>query len=281
MKLRKTCLPEGWYPREKEKIEEALRPYLGRGRVPAAISPHAGWYYSGSTAAASVSALEREAETVVVIGGHLPAGAPFLFAGEDAVETPLGVMEIDRELTGRVEQALTGKDDRYRDNTVEVLVPMVHYFFPKAHLVWARFPADFSSFEAGKALAGIADELGRRVAVLGSTDLTHYGAGYGFAPRGFGRTALDWVKNVNDPLFIKAVLSGDPRAVLDRAEQDSSACSAGAVLGAMGFARHVGKQKAELLDYRTSADAAGNAQGNARGEGAPGSFVGYSSIAFL
>jgi AmmeMemoRadiSam system protein B len=138
--------------------------------------------------------------------------------------------------------------------------------------VWTRFPADSSSFEAGKALAALAGKLGRRIAVLGSTDLTHYGTNYGFAPKGFGKEALDWVKNVNDAGFIKAVLSGESGMVLERAQEDYSACSAGAVLGVMGFIQYSGKQKAELLEYRTSADVSG-------GE-TPDSFVGYASIAF-
>jgi AmmeMemoRadiSam system protein B len=274
MKLRKSCLPEGWYPREPGKIKKLLEPYLNGGAgARAAVSPHAGWYYSGRTAAVSVSALDREAETVVIIGGHLPAGSPFLFAEEEGVETPLGVMETDRELSGLLEKELSGKSDRYRDNTVEVLVPLVHCLFPNARLVWARFPAELSAFEAGKTLAKAAAGLGRRTAVLGSTDLTHYGASYGFAPEGLGEKALNWVKDVNDAGFIKAALSGDPRAVLERAETDFSACSAGAVLGAMGFVQYAGKQKAELLDYRTSADV------SAGGE-IPASFVGYASIVF-
>jgi AmmeMemoRadiSam system protein B len=271
MKLRKRRLPEGWYPRDPRKIAELLEPFPGSG-APAAVSPHAGWYYSGPAAAMSVCALDRDAETVVIIGGHLPAGSPFLFAEEEGVETPLGVMETDRELSGLLEKELSGKNDCYRDNTVEVLVPMVHCRFPNARLVWTRFPAERSSFEAGKTLARIAAALGRRTAVLGSTDLTHYGWSYGFAPAGFGEEALNWVKNVNDRGFIRAVLSGDPREVLERAETDCSACSAGAVLGAMGFVQYEGKQKAALLDYRTSADVSG-------GFAIPDSFVGYAAIA--
>jgi AmmeMemoRadiSam system protein B len=271
MKLRKSCLPEGWYPRERPQIDKLLKPFVGsENRFQAAVSPHAGWYYSGCTAAMSVSALDRDAGIVVVIGGHLPAGSPFLFAEEEGVETPLGVMEIDREFSSLMEKELSGTSDKYRDNTVEVLVPMVHYFFPNARLVWVRFPADLSSFEAGKVLAKAAGETGRRVVVLGSTDLTHYGPNYGFVPKGLGRQAIKWVKEVNDAAFIKAVLSGDPKAVLERAQKDSSSCSAGAVLGAMGFIQSRGAQKAELLDYRTSADVIGEKE--------PDSFVGYAAI---
>jgi AmmeMemoRadiSam system protein B len=107
--------------------------------------------------------------------------------------------------------------------------------------------------------------------VLGSTDLTHYGDNYGFSPRGRGKKALDWVREVNDAAFIQAVLEGDGEKVLRRAEEDLSACSAGAVLGALGFVRASGGGKARLLAYDTSA-------GAEVGEAVPPSFVGYGAL---
>jgi AmmeMemoRadiSam system protein B len=157
---------------------------------------------------------------------------------------------------------------------VEVLLPLVHYFFPKSRVLALRLPADIHSFEAGREIAGIAQKLGRALVVLGSTDLTHYGENYGYSPKGGGEKALAWVREVNDANFIAAVKSGDPRAILDRAEEDRSACSAGAVLGALGFvhgkAPETGAVNAELLAYGTSAD-------TNPGE-VPDSFVGYGAF---
>ena len=272
MILREPCLPPGWYPRDRAKITEFLEPISNPAASSAsAVAPHAGWFYSGRTAAIAVSALQREVETVVVIGGHLPKGMPILMAAEDGVKTPLGVMKIDGKLREELKKHLETRPDRYEDNTVEVLLPMVHYFFPQAELLWLRFPAELSSFEAGKTLCLAAGELGRSIAVLASTDLTHYGRNYGFSPKGSGKAALEWVKKVNDAAFISAVLDGDPGEVLTRAEEDFSACSAGAVLGALGFASSHEK-RAKLLDYRTSADAGMEDE-------IPDSFVGYTAIA--
>ncbi|MDR0583102.1 MAG: AmmeMemoRadiSam system protein B [Treponema sp.] len=275
MNLRDFSLPAGWYPRSAAEIERFLAPFrAGEGRARAAIAPHAGWFYSGRIAVAAVSGLDRQAETVAVLGGHLPAGSPFLFALEDAARTPLGNMPIDAELREPLLKELRGTEDCYRDNTVEVLLPMVRFFFPRAMLLWVRIPAEFSGFEAGRTIARAAEKLGRRLAVLASTDLTHYGAGYGFAPRGGGPAALRWVREVNDAAFIRAVESNDPAAVLERAEQDRSSCSAGAVLGALGFAAASGASLPRLLKYTTSADVPG-------GEGEfPDSFVGYAAFTF-
>ncbi|MDR1637958.1 MAG: AmmeMemoRadiSam system protein B [Treponema sp.] len=299
MKIRESFLPAGWYPRDAAGIARFLeesRAGEGLPRAGAAIAPHAGWFFSGKIAAAAVSSLDREADTVAILGGHLAAASPILVAGEDAFRSPLGLMPMDGELRDAFTAALERKarcsggigwaPDRYRDNTVEALVPMVHFFFPRAKLLALRLPADSSSWETGALLSAGAAALGRKLAVLGSTDLTHYGANYGFFPQGRGEAALKWVREVNDRRFIQAVLAGDRAAVLERAEGELSACSAGAVLGAMGFAASPaqgegpGKTSARdlvqgftprLLAYGTSADA----------EGTPDSFVGYGAIGFF
>ncbi|MCL1958887.1 MAG: AmmeMemoRadiSam system protein B [Spirochaetes bacterium] len=278
MQIREYSLPQGWYPRDPEEVKDAISRFLAGKDIPCksrcAISPHAGWYYSGSIASIGAASLERDAETVAVIGGHLSADSPVLFAMEDAVRTPFGAMQIDKEYRAALMKEMDGKEDKFRDNTIEVLLPMVHYFFPKAMLLWLRLPAAISSFEAGKIISQVSAKLNRRVNVLGSTDLTHYGRNYGFMPQGSGRQALRWVSEVNDANFIKAVESGNSNKVLLCAEKDFSSCSAGAVLGAMGFA-HAGKLGgAKLLQYGTSADMQNE-------DNIPDSFVGYAAMAFV
>jgi len=272
MNLRESCLPAGWYPRDSGEISRFLSG-LGadHGAARAAIAPHAGWYYSGKIAARAVSSLDSTIDTLVVIGGHLPAGYPPLFALEDAVSTPLGAMPINAAFRAALYKELDGHEDRFPDNTVEVLLPMARFFLPDASLLWLRLPAELSSFDAGKAIAAAAKNAGCTIAVLASTDLTHYGPNYHFTPHGIGPEALRWMREVNDRHFIDAVESGDPAAVLERAETDSSSCSAGAVLGAMGFAAAQNLGPARLLEYGTSAG---------DGEEIPDSFVGYAACAF-
>jgi AmmeMemoRadiSam system protein B len=271
MILRKRLLPPGWYPSSAGEITRFLAEIPGGGGAVAAVAPHAGWFYSGKIAALAAASL-GSADTVVVAGGHLPRGASPLFAEEDAVETPLGPMEIDGPFRDALVRDLGGAPDRYRDNTVEVEIPLVRHFFPRAKLLWLRLPAEPGAYEAGRRVARTGAALGRNCVFLGSTDLTHYGEAYGFTPRGTGKQALDWVTGVNDRAFIDALISGDPREVLRRAEEDRSACSAGAALGALGFAAQRGALPARLLAYGTSA-------GDGDGE-VPASFVGYAALAW-
>ncbi|MCL2763349.1 MAG: AmmeMemoRadiSam system protein B [Treponema sp.] len=279
MNLRESCLPPGWYPQKPDEIRQFLAidardtaSGTTAGTAQAAIAPHAGWYYSGKIAARAMASLNRNIETLVVIGGHLPAGRPPLFAMEDAVSTPLGAMTINTALRAVLYQTLGGAEDRFPDNTVEVLLPMARFFFPNASLLWLRLPASPASFDAGKAIAAASAGLQQTTAVLASADLTHYGPHYRFTPKGTGAEALRWVQEVNDRRFIDAVQSGNPAAVLERDETDNSCCSTGAVLGAMGFAAALNAGPARLLEYGTSAGKSGTE--------IPDSFVGYAAITF-
>ncbi|MCL2801597.1 MAG: AmmeMemoRadiSam system protein B [Treponema sp.] len=276
MQIRDYSLPPGWFPHAAAEISGFLSDFSSKSSQMsgsrAVIAPHAGWYYSGNLAAKAVSRLQPDAETIIVLGGHLGAGAPPLLAMEDAARTPFGHIPIDKVLRDKIKKALSGAEDRYRDNTIEVLLPMVHYFFPKANIIWLRLPEEIESFNSGKIISGIVSELNKKVNVIASTDLTHYGANYGFSPKGAGREALKWVCDVNDKNFIEAVEAADENEVLRRAQKDKAACSAGAVLGAMGFAEDVSAGNARLIEYATSADKDKSSM--------PDSFVGYAAMAW-
>jgi hypothetical protein len=272
MQIREYSLPSGWFPRDSGSVRDFLIDFSSLGTSRAVISPHAGWYYCGRIAAHAISSLQPEAETVIVLGGHLAADSAPLFAMEDAVRTPFGSIPIDSQLRSLLIKELNGSSDRFHDNTIEVLLPMVHYFFPKSNLIWLRLPANEKSLEAGKIISQITKKLDRTVNIIASTDLTHYGQNYGFTSHGTGQTALRWVREVNDAKFIEAIETGNSVGVLGCAEYNHAACSAGAVLGVMGFAEAEELGSAKLLEYGTSADV--------DKDNIPGSFVGYAAMVF-
>ncbi|MDR2864687.1 MAG: AmmeMemoRadiSam system protein B [Spirochaetaceae bacterium] len=292
MNIRKMRLPSGWYPHNAEDVKTFLKDYSlkAESTTQAVVSPHAGWFFSGRLAALAISSLRTDVDTVVVAGGHLPPNADILFAQEDGVETPLGIMNIDSALRTLLQQELGAHEDTEPDNTVEVLLPAVHYFFPNAKLLCLRLPPNMSSCEAGKIISRKAAQAGRTLAVIASTDLTHYGKSYGFSPQGEGEAALRWVKEVNDRRFLHALETGNPDEILKSAEQEHSACSAGAVLCALGFSEYETQKHAafeqkedktdsgaaKLLGYTTSYDVLLEA-----GErDFPREFVSYAALEF-
>jgi len=283
MKTRKAVFAGSWYPGSADGCEKEIKSFLKEGNdAPAAgrsfiggIVPHAGWYFSGSIACNVIHLLKEEQspDVIVIFGMHLHPGSPAYIMTAGAWETPFGDIEIEQTLAGELAKQFTFKietaDSFTQDNTIELNLPFIKYFFKDAKLVSMGVPPKTSSLEIGKAVADISTRLGLRVKVIGSTDLTHYGQNYGFVTKGTGPAAVDWVRNENDRRVIDAMLAMDPDGVIKEALENQNACCSGAAATAIAAAKHLGASQAQNIAYATSYDKS------------PGdSFVGYVGIVF-
>ena len=209
--MRRADFAGSWYPenesecrRNIEEFSSALLPCPGDGDVVGGIVPHAGWFYSGKIACNVIKCLNQqtEPETCIIFGRHLHSGSDYYIMKEGAWATPLGELEINSDLATQLvtEFSFTVETpSRYeQDNTIELQLPFVKYFFPKTKIVPIGVPPRRNSLHIAKRTAEISKSMGHRTIVLGSTDLTHYGYNYGFTPQGGGEGAVNWVKYTND-----------------------------------------------------------------------------------
>jgi AmmeMemoRadiSam system protein B len=196
-------------------------------------------------------------ELAIVLGGHLGPGERIVAMGAGEWETPFGPLKVH---TG-FEQSLHAVGPvrletpaRYAaDNSTELQLPFVRHAFPRAELLALRVPPGPAALQVGEALADYLQRSGLQSVGVASTDLTHYGPGYGFEPHGRGPAALRWVREHNDPAFIDAVVAGDGARLLALANRERCACSAGAV-AALGAVAHREGGRFRPLDYATSDD---------------------------
>ena len=274
--MRPRSLPPGWYPASETETREEIEAFLKQAREPstrapfiAGVAPHAGWYYSGRLACSVFKQLVQPCDTLVVVGGHMHPRSPVIAAFEQSYYTPLGPIEADLTLLNEIRASIQVEEDIEPDNTVEIQLPFAKYFFPKSKALHFRAPPSEKALQLGTAIAQAAKKVNKKVVVLGSTDLTHYGPNYGWAPKGTGKDAVKWVKEHNDKLFIDALLAFNPRDAIELANKQKSACSAGAAITALSFAQNAGAKAGLLLDYYTSYDVQANS-----------SFVGYAGILF-
>ncbi|KAA0004051.1 MAG: AmmeMemoRadiSam system protein B, partial [Thermoplasmata archaeon] len=98
----------------------------------------------------------------------------------------------------------------------------------------------------------IAQELKRKIKIIGSTDMTHYGPNYGFTPHGVGEEALKWVTEVNDKRMIDLFLSMKAQEILDEASKNGNCCCSAAAATAITALKAAGAKKGYLIDYYTS-----------------------------
>ena len=281
MILRKRALPRGWYPFDGKDCKGEIESYL-EGWSPSqlqltkglgGIVPHAGWYFSGKLAARVFHALKLKSkvEVVVLYGGHLSTEDLPRIVIEEACETPFGNIEIHEGIVKNLMKKMDLKKESPSsgDNTIEIQLAMVKYFFPEAKLVAIRSPLSLKAEALGKEVAAIAKKEGIFILAIGSTDLTHYGPNYGFLSKGVGPASVDWVKKENDKGFIDRALRMDAEGLLKHALENDSACSAGAAISAMATSKVLGAEKGILLDYYTSYDIMPD-----------DSFVGYAGIIY-
>jgi AmmeMemoRadiSam system protein B len=106
--------------------------------------------------------------------------------------------------------------------------------------------------EVGRVVARAAAELGRRVVFLGSTDLTHYGPRYSFAPQGVGPAGLQWAKEVNDRRILELVTALRMDEVVPEAAEHRNACGPGAIAATLAAAQAAGATTGYVLRHTNS-----------------------------
>ncbi|HOI56595.1 MAG TPA: AmmeMemoRadiSam system protein B [Phycisphaerae bacterium] len=263
--------------------EEAVSP---KEHPVAAIVPHAGWDCSGRVAMKVYRALQPHVApgtTFVLFGSVHSYGVPRAGVySRGGWDTPLGPLAVDEELAAKVLQAC-GKcaiDDpsaHGSEHSIEVQLPMLRYVFGEVRMVPIAAPPRDEMPQVGRCVVGAAQALGRPIVVIGTTDMTHYGAiGYGFAPAGPGKAGLDWVKRENDPRMLRLMESLRADAVIDEARTHQNACGAGAVAATLAAAQALGSDGGKLVEYTTSYDVLRDTVYG----GQIGDFVGYAGMIF-
>jgi AmmeMemoRadiSam system protein B/AmmeMemoRadiSam system protein A len=239
---------------------EAAQP---KGKILAVIVPHAGYVYSGPTAAHAYALVRgRDYETVVIVGPSHRVG----FEGcsiypEGGFETPLGVARIDAPLAkaiGRASGFSFIPEAFAQEHSVEVQIPFIQRVLPQARIVpivmGYQKKATVLALAAGleKACAG------KNVLIVASTDMSHY------LPPKEG-AALD-------AETISLVVSFKTETLLRKIEAgENILCGGGPVVAALLYARKKGPAKVEVLKHSNSADG-----------GAPAdSVVGYMAAAVV
>lgn len=267
MTIREATLAGMWYPGTdagcRGKIEQLMDGSASIDPAIAGIVPHAGWDYSGSLAIKvyqALAAAEAVPELLLLFGTHMSHSSRPHISRASGFETPLGVIDaaedLSEELAKDLKLSTDPADSSFRggDNTIEVQLPMIKYLLPEVKLVVISPPFSPESIEIGRAAVEAAKERGVPFAVVGSTDLTHYGPRFGFTPKGTGDSAARWVKEENDARFIQKVVEMDPEGVLEEAAENHNACVPGAVAAALAGAKEMGATTATLIEHLTSYD---------------------------
>jgi len=261
MNIRPSAVAGTFYPFPRQALEKEVSLLLEKassaslGVTPKAIIvPHAGYIYSGHTAAvayASLAALKSKITRVVLLGPvHRVPVRGLALPDSDAFETPLGKVELDQtaiEAINGMPQVVVSSAAHVLEHSLEVQLPFLQSVLGEFKLV----PLAVGDATAAE-VAAVLDRLwgGEETLIVISSDLSH------FLPYHVAQSV--------DQETVQSIL--DLRGPISHEQ----ACGGTPINGfLMSAERH--HLRPQLLDYCNSGDTSGDKN----------RVVGYASFAFM
>ncbi len=233
-----------FYPSDPTELTETVDDLLAAAPEPteyvrAIIAPHAGYIYSGPTAAFAHRALDPKTRRVLILGPTHRVGIEGMaLTGADYQGTPLGLVPTDPELTATLESlpdVITAPIVHAQEHSLEVHLPFLQRHLEPGFTV-VPIAVGHASPESVARVIEAALAL-PDTAVVVSSDLSH------FLPYDVARRV--------DADTIAQILQKGP------ALHGEQACGAYPVSGLMRYAADHGWE-GSVLDVRNSGDTAGD-----------------------
>ncbi len=266
--MRRPAQAGSFYPSERaaliSQIEKCFLHKLGTGKLPksqekgerkivSAVSPHAGYAYSGPVAAHLYSALASDGipDTIVILGpNHYGVGTGVSAMVEGTWQTPLGEVEIDSAVAKRIckNSDIIDIDDssHMSEHSIEVQLPFLQYIYGnrfKFVPISMMMQDVETSRSVGESIARSTDN--QDMLVIATSDLSHYE---------HQRQA-----ETKDKLVTSAILRLDEEELQRVVElQNISMCGYGPVSSAIVAGKLFGAKSAKALSYQTSGDITGD-----------------------
>lgn len=241
-----------FYPDNPQTMLDDLHRYInsappGEAHPLAAISPHAGWYYSGHVAGAVFAAITVPDRVILIGPNHRGRGAALALDPHDAWDFPFGRVAVDDGLGALLLQRCPELEQdgaaHADEHSLEVIVPFLYAKNPAVRIaplcIGTHNPQRLAALAA--AVAHAAKKTG--ALVVASTDMTHY--------------LPDNDVRAIDGAMIETLKSLDPEKILSTAINQQALCGAGPVYVAVAAARENGAREFGVIRYATSGDIEG------------------------
>ncbi|KAL0223018.1 hypothetical protein P9112_002408 [Eukaryota sp. TZLM1-RC] len=198
--IRRATYAGSWYPGTSSEIALMLASYtnVATNRYPgskAVIVPHAGYAFSGSTAAYGFNCIDwTMAKTIIVLGpSHRSSFRNVAVSGASELETPLGNLAVDTslafELVSKHSSLFDFMSQRVdeSEHSLEMQFPFIKFFMSRMHerhhdikvlpLMVGHMNSD-DQLRIGDALRDLAND--QHTVFVVSSDFCHFGRRFGF-----------------------------------------------------------------------------------------------------
>lgn len=268
MKVRNPYVAGSFYPADRDLLFGTVNDFLKKAQefkenFIAFVSPHAGYPYSGQTAAYVYKQIEKmkNVERIVLLGvSHNAIFDYIAIDGNDMWETPLGCISIDREIVNEFLKDRNFKMDSSPhdiEHSLEVQIPFIQVVKPDAKIIPLLMgSSDYSLIQ--KAAERIFEVYSRRnFLFIVSSDMYH---GYSY------EECKKYDERTKD-----AIISMDWKGFYNLIDKEVMACGAYAIAVLLKFCELLKDVKAKVLHQTNSADVTGSYYGYV---------VGYLSLGF-
>ena len=257
--IRSSAIAGTWYPGNQRGLARTLQGFFSRvdqprigGELMGLIVPHAGYSYSGQTAAYAYKQLDgMQVDTVVILGpSHRAWVDNYAVSAEDAYETPLGVVDLDRGFIDRLSlQVQLQQTSRDAEHSLEIQLPFLQAQLGEFRIVPILVSTD-SPAQAERLAEALADtlssapETGRRTLLVASSDLHHIDSYEAVVQR--------------DQPVVNAISAFDLQKLAGLFGQPHcSVCGRIPILTVLHAARLLGANAVEVLHHTNSGDVTG------------------------
>jgi AmmeMemoRadiSam system protein B/AmmeMemoRadiSam system protein A len=274
MKVREPVVAGAFYPRNPDTLKGMIGDFLdsvpktkAKAKILGLIVPHAGYEYSGQTAAYAYKELEGENyKTAIIIGpSHQVPFSGISIYPKGYYETPLGKVEVDEKLSTAISSKSSAirfvSDAHAAEHSLEVQVPFLQSVLKNFKIV--PIVMGDQTMETCKVLANaIAGAVqDKAVIIVASSDFYH---GYSYSECvGELRHATDLISNFNINGFYNSFWEKERARIC-------IACGGGPITTCLLACEELGAKNAALLHSTNSGDVTGRKSGYV---------VGYASFA--
>jgi hypothetical protein len=252
---RKTAVSGQFYPADEEQLRSMIGELSpksgGTEEVLGVLSPHAGYVFSGATAATVFSNIKIPKTIVLLTPSHHYASPPVALWTGGAWETPLGEVQIHESLCdelGKLPGITPDDTPHIPEHSGEVILPFLQYHRPDIQLVAicvTQSATDTDVLRLGDNIYAALQDSGETDAlVVASSDMSHEQ----------GPNALERVRK-QDPLAIGAMEKLDPQLLLNTCRKRSiTMCGVLPAAAMMQSVKRRSGTRGVLIKQATSAD---------------------------
>ncbi len=252
---RRAVVAGSFYPEEVEELDKMIRSYtpadIPRVKAKGVIAPHAGYIYSGRTAARVFASVEVPDTAIIMSPNHTGMGEAASLWPSGHWEIPGGSIPVNSELSELLLSSSRVLKEDYNahlyEHAVEVELPFLYYHNKKISFVpIVLYPLPYEyCVDIGKAIAESIKNLGKDVLIVASSDMTHY------------ETAES--AREKDSLALERIMALDPEGLYNVIRKyEITMCGYIPATIMLIAAIEVGATKATLVDYTNSGEVTGD-----------------------